>query len=108
MAKQKSDAKWLAIFKSFEESGLSVAHFCKQNGISSSTFYVKRSNLKKQTASSTSNFLPAHIVNDDVDLQNVPVNSSPAAIIIDVKHGSLSLPAETPASYVLEILKGLS
>ncbi len=42
MAKPKSGAEWREIFKSFERSGLSVARFYQQNGISSSTFYVKR------------------------------------------------------------------
>jgi len=103
MAKSKSNAEWLKIFKSFERSGLSVMRFCKQNGISASSFYVKRRELKNKMPSSTPNFLPVEIVDE-------PGNVSPssATIVINVKRASLSLPADTSASFFLVLLKGLS
>ncbi len=106
MAKQKSDADWLAIFESFAQSGLPANQFCKQFGVSSSSFYVKRRELKnKITASASSNFLPVEMVDEE---QSILAPSSSATLIIHVKNASLSLPASTDASYVLALLKGLS
>ena len=103
MAKQKSDAEWVAIFASFDQSDLPVNQFCKQNGFSPSTFYAKRRDLKNKITSSTSNFLPAQLVDEPRDTL-FPSKT----IVINVKHASLSLPANTPATYVLELLRGLS
>lgn len=106
MAKQKSDAEWHAIFESFAQSGLPANQFCKQFGVSTSSFYVKRRDLKNKMAPSvSSNFLPVEMVDDK---QSVSEPSSSATLIIHVKNASLSLPANTDASYVLTLLKGLS
>lgn len=106
MAKRKSDADWLAIFESFAQSGLPANQFCKKFGLSTSSFYVKRRDLKNKMAPSvSSNFLPVEM---DDDRQSIPEPSSSATLIINVKNVSLSLPANTDASYVLALLKGLS
>ena len=105
MAKQKSDADWLAIFESFAQSGLPANQFCKQFGLSTSSFYAKRRDLKNKIAPSvSSNFLPVEMVDD-----RLPISEpSSSTLIIHVKNASLSLPANTDASYVLALLKGLS
>lgn len=45
--KRRSEQEWLSIIQEYRTSNLSIQSWCKQHGISTSTFYSKISKLKK-------------------------------------------------------------
>ncbi|MGR2927773.1 IS66 family insertion sequence element accessory protein TnpA, partial [Vibrio vulnificus] len=46
MAKRRTNQEWRTLFERYESSQLSQRLFCERNGLSLSTFYAKRQQLK--------------------------------------------------------------
>ncbi len=49
MAKRRTNQEWRTLFERYESSQLSQRLFCERNGLSLSTFYAKRQQLKHRT-----------------------------------------------------------
>ncbi|MGY5615257.1 IS66 family insertion sequence element accessory protein TnpA, partial [Vibrio brasiliensis] len=46
MAKRRTNQEWRTLFEHYESRQLSQRLFCERNGLSLSTFYAKRQQLK--------------------------------------------------------------
>lgn len=69
MRKQRNNAEWLCIITECRQSGLSDFEWCKQNGISSSTFYKAVTRLRRSSVD-----LPKSRFNSETvyDITSVP------------------------------------
>jgi len=102
MSKSKSPSQWQALYQQYESSGLSITTFCKQQKISTSSFYRYRDN---QPASN--NFIQAKVTNHQS--QSISVQTSvPSSITLNTTAGILSLPLEIQPSFLIKLLKGLA
>ena len=90
--------KWSAIFAEQQQSQLTVAQYCRQQQISPSSFYQRKRELETQASSS---FVKA-TVTKSVEMQVVN-----ARIILNVGEVNLSLPSQTSAHYLAELVRGL-
>jgi len=102
MRKTKND--WQNIFKQHKESGLTIKVFCKQNKISSSSFYKY-----KQLVPCQSEFVQAKVVRGtSITKQEVALSNTGSVITLETSAGCLSLPKSTSPSFLIQLLKGLS
>jgi hypothetical protein len=101
MRKTKND--WQNIFKQQKESGLTIKVFCKQNKISSSSFYKY-----KQLVPFQSEFVQAKSVRGAITKQEVALSNTGSVITLKTPAGCLSLPKSTTPAFLIQLLKGLS
>ena len=102
MIKSKSPSQWQELYRQHEISGLSISKFCKQEKISTYSFYLHRDN---QDASN--NFIQAKVTNHQS--QSISVQTSvPSSITLNTTAGILSLPLEIQPSFLIKLLKGLA
>ncbi|MFO4723515.1 IS66 family insertion sequence element accessory protein TnpB [Vibrio cholerae] len=62
MAKRRTNQEWRTLFEHYESSQLSQRLFCERNGLSLSTFYAKRQQLKHVEKPNTVGFVKAEVV----------------------------------------------
>ncbi len=61
MAPRRSDQEWKTLFHLCEESSLTIKEFCRQNNLTTSSFYAKRQQLKVFSEQQYSGFVRAQI-----------------------------------------------
>lgn len=101
MSKSKPKHDWPRIFIKQQESGLSIKHFCIQNKISASSFYLHKQRVTK------SSFVEATVtrqITEEVCLVSV----TPPSIILNTSAGELSFPATICPAFLVKVIKGLS
>jgi hypothetical protein len=91
----RSQVQWQKIIEKQQISGLTIADYCRQHQISTTTFYACR----KKFGASQSTFVKATIT------QQVEVLSSPEPISFNIGNATLMLPSTTSASYVAQLLR---
>jgi putative transposase len=98
MAK-RSREDWAALIKQQPASGLTITVFCRQHKLSISTFYARKSDKAK--IKSVMPFVKVAVA--------VPtkVCASQQTICLQHQTGLWTFPSSLPASYLLEIIKGL-
>ena len=102
MRKTKSD--WQNIFKQQKDSGLTIKVFCKQNKISSSSFYKY-----KQLIPCQSEFVQAKVIREtSITKQEVEVSNAASVISLETSACRLSLPVSTTPAYLIQLVRGLS
>ncbi len=106
MVKRRTNQEWQTLFEQYESSQLSQRLFCERNGLSLSTFYSKRQQLKHTEKPSAVRFVRAEVVEKTTTYQaaRVPV----ANMTLLVNEVELSIPQGTPATYVAELIGALS
>ena len=62
MAKRRTNQEWRTLFEQYESSQLSQRLFCERNGLSLSTFYAKRQQLKHFEKPNAVGFVKAEVV----------------------------------------------
>ena len=90
--------KWSAIIADQQTSQLTVAQYCRQQQISPSSFYQRKRELE---SGAPVTFFKA-TVTKSVELQ---VSNEP--IRLNVGDISLSLPCQTSAQYLAELVRGI-
>jgi putative transposase len=91
----RSQVQWQNIIEEQEISGLTIADYCRQHKISTTTFYACR----KKFGSTQSTFVKATIT------QQVEVFSNSVPITLTISSATLTLPSTTSASYVAQLLR---
>jgi len=95
---------WQNIFKQQKDSGLTIKIFCKQNKISSSSFYKYKQLMPRQ-----SEFVQAKVVRQtSITKQEVEISNTASVIILETVVGRLSLPISTTPTYLIQLVRGLS
>ncbi len=93
--------KWTAFIEQQQKSNLTIAQFCQQLNVSPSTFYQRKRELSERPDTRAS-FIKASIT------QQVEIETTCAPFLLNLGKVSLSLPPETPANYIVSLIKGLS
>ena len=102
MIKTKSPSQWQALYQQYESSGLSITKFCKQQRISTSSFYKHR-----EIQSPAKSFIQAQVTNHHS--QRISLQSPmPSSIRLNTKTGILSLPLEIQPSFLAQLIRGLA
>jgi transposase-like protein len=96
---QRRQAQWRERVARQEQSGLSVAAFCKDEGISAHTFYWWRARLGKSQSSKPAQ--QAHDAASFVDLGVLGASAGPAQDIIS----GFSIRLDLPGGLVLTIAR---
>lgn len=105
---RRSDQEWLAIFQRYENSSLTQREFCRQNKLSTSTFFAKRRLLELSSEKQhQSGFIRAEVVEQTTTHYQMakPVAANMTLSFNDVE---LSIPPGTPAEYLAELIGALS
>ncbi|KZK70913.1 transposase [Shewanella baltica] len=105
MAKRRTNQEWRTLFEHYESSQLSQRLFCERNGLSLSTFYAKRQQLKRIEKPNTVGFVKAEVVEKTTKYQ---AQSATANMILLVNDLELRIPQGTPAAYLAELIGALS
>ena len=101
MAK-RSHEDWTALIKQHPASGLTISAFCRQHKFSVSTFYSHKT--KKAKIKTVMPFAKA--TSTVVTTPNQACDAQPV-ICLQHQTGTWTFPSSLPASYLLEIIKGL-
>ncbi|ASK56363.1 IS66 family insertion sequence element accessory protein TnpB [Vibrio cholerae] len=106
MAKRRTHQEWRTLFEHYESSQLSQRLFCERNGLSLSTFYAKRQQLKHIEKPNTVDFIKAEVVEKTTRYQATQIAVDNMTLLVnDVE---LSIPQGTPATYLAELIGALS
>ncbi|ENM3732116.1 IS66 family insertion sequence element accessory protein TnpB [Vibrio cholerae] len=105
MAKRRTNQEWRTLFEHYESSQLSQRLFCERNGLSLSTFYAKRQQLKHIEKPNTVGFIKAEVVEKTTKYQSQTATANMTLLINDIE---LSIPQGTPATYLAELIGALS
>ena len=106
MAKRRTNQEWRTLFDRYESSQLSHRLFCERNGLSLSTFYAKRQQLKYIEKPNTVGFVKAEVVEKTTKYQDTHLAVANMTLLVnDVE---LSIPQGTPATYLAELIGALS
>lgn len=98
MAK-RSHEDWAALIQQQPASGLTITAFCRQHKLSVSSFYARKSDKAK--IKTVTPFVKAAVA--------VPTKVCASAPTICLQHqtGLWTFPCSLPATYLLDIIKGL-
>ncbi|ENL8514703.1 MULTISPECIES: IS66 family insertion sequence element accessory protein TnpA [Morganellaceae] len=106
MRKRLTNQEWQRLIEQSESSSLPKRTFCKLNDLNPSTFYAKRQRLLGAGQSQTGGFIKAEIVEKTI---SDPMTDTPVAnMTLFINHVKLSIPQETPAAYLAELIVALS
>ncbi|ENM5731680.1 IS66 family insertion sequence element accessory protein TnpB [Vibrio mimicus] len=106
MAKRRTNQEWRTLFEHYESSRLSQRLFCERNGLSLSTFYAKRQQLKHIEKPNTVGFVKAEVVENTTKYQATHVVVANMTLLVN--NVELSIPQGTPATYLAELIGALS
>lgn len=106
MAKRRTNQEWRNLFEHYESSQLSHRLFCERNGLSLSTFYAKRQQLKHIEKPNTVGFVKAEVVEKTTRYQATHIAVANMTLIVN--NVELSIPQGTPAAYLAELIGALS
>lgn len=94
----RSQTQWQVIIKAQQSSGLTVLDYCQKHQLSTSSFYA----VKKKMGISPSNFVRAKIT------QQVEFVEDKSLITVTIGKVSVSLPSNTSATYLSQLLRELA
>ncbi|QDP02762.1 IS66 family insertion sequence element accessory protein TnpA [Thalassotalea sp. PS06] len=93
----RSQEQWQHIIKEQQDSGLTIAQYCREHQLSSTTFYT----VRKKFGLKPSGFVQAKIT------KQVEVIEHACSIRIQVGSATVELPAATPPDYLGQVLRAL-
>ena len=101
MPKRRTDQEWQRLFEQYQTSSLTQRAFCKENGLSLSTFYSKQQRLQQSRR-----FVKAQVIEKTTHFQATqpPVSN----MTLSFNEIELSIPKGTPAAYLAELIGALS
>ena len=96
---KRSYEEWVDLIKQQPASGLTIKGFCRQHQLTTSTFYARKANLANVDTA-------APFVKVKVEARQ-QVRTSQQPISLQHQTGLWTFPCSLPASYLLEIIRGL-
>ena len=106
MGQHRSEQEWLGIFQQYEQSTVSLRHFCQQHQLNVSTFYAKRKQLcANQNVGSK--FVQAEVVEQTMTRCHVTA-SELEHLVLRINGIELKIPQGTPVPYLAELIGALS
>lgn len=105
MAIRRTNQEWATLLERYESSNLTQRAFCEQNGLSLSTFFAKRHQLKVVAQPTPVGFVKAEVVEKTTKYQAQIATANMTLLVNDVE---LSIPQGTPATYLAELIGALS
>ncbi|EGQ9837128.1 IS66 family insertion sequence element accessory protein TnpB [Vibrio cholerae] len=106
MAKRRTHQEWRTLFEHYESSQLSQRLFCERNGLSLSTFYAKRQQLKHIEKPNTIGFVKAEVVEKRTKYQATHLVVANMTLLVN--NVELIIPQGTPTTYLAELIGALS
>ena len=103
MRKFRCPDQWRQILEDQQQSGLTISEFCRQHKISTSGFFTQRKKHGLVNAT-TSAFVSTQVTKHTATEVHREVKQP---ILLELSDARLTLPAETPADYLLTLLNGL-
>lgn len=104
MAK-RSHEDWAALIQQQPASGLTITAFCRQHKLSISSFYARKSHKAKITT--VTPFVKATVATPtSMTTQAQPCHPQ-QSICLQHQTGLWTFPSSLPATYLLDIIKGL-
>lgn len=94
----RSHEQWQTIIEAQQNSGLTIAQYCREHQLSSTSFYSVRKKL---------GLIPTGFVRAKIT-QQVEVIEETASVQIMVGKATVQLPGSTPARYLGQVLRELS
>lgn len=104
MKKFRSPDQWRQILEDQQQSGLTISEFCRQQKISVSCFFSQRKKLGLANTA-TSAFVSTKVTKQTSTEVQRDVKQP---IVLELSAARLTLPAETPAGYMLTLLNVLT
>lgn len=101
----RSSDEWRALILQQQESGLSVAAFCREHELAPTSFYSSRARLLDKSVTSPSKFIRARLTQE---LEQSEAIASTQAFEIFLGKVKLSLPASSSPDFLAELMRGLS
>ena len=104
---KRSHEDWAALIKQQPTSGLSIANYCRQHKLSTSSFYTRKAAIDDSGTQKIEiePFVKATVA---ASTEVIPQpDSSEHTISLQHQTGTWTFPSSLPASYLLEIIKGL-
>lgn len=90
----RNQAQWQALIEEHKDSDLSVIDYCRQNQLSTSSFYAARN----KTASIPSAFVRTKVT------QEVEITATPSIELL-IGRAKIIFPSTTSASYIGQLLR---
>lgn len=100
---RKTFDDWKSLVEKQIASGLSVPQFCRQHNLNPKYFYSRKS--KVVSASNNAGFIQAKVITKQPTLLATTAEQS---IKLVTASGELSLPCDTSAQFIVELLHGLA
>lgn len=100
---RKTFNDWKVLVEKQIASGLSVPQFCNQHNLNPKYFYSRKS--KVVGASNKAGFIQAQVITEQTTLLATKTEQN---IKLITASGELSLPRDTSAQFILELLNGLA
>lgn len=102
MKPKRTQQDWQNLFAEQRASGLSVAKFCQQHQIATTTFYNHRTTIERKTETTFCKVTP--VKTELTDTQSLPTCRFEFALPV----GKLTLPSNTTPEFLAQFIKGLS
>ncbi|HFG1845167.1 TPA: IS66 family insertion sequence element accessory protein TnpB [Vibrio cholerae] len=102
MAKRRTNQEWRTLFEHYESRQSLQRLFCERNGLSFSTFYAKRQQLKHIEKPNSVGFIKAEVVEKATKYQATHVVVANLTLLVN--NVELSIPQGTPATYLAELI----
>jgi len=93
----RSQAQWQTIIETQQTSGLTIADFCREHQLSTTTFYA----VRKKLGLTSGNFVRARVT------QQIELVAQQPSIELTVGQATVKLPGTTSASYLGQVLREL-
>ena len=100
---RKTLADWQILVEKQIASGLSVPQFCQQHNLNTKYFYSRKALVYQSNADV--GFVQAHVITEKTSRLTMAQNTS---IKLNTSAGELSLPSDTSAQFIIDILNGLA
>ena len=104
MRKVRSQQQWQQIHDDQQQSGLTIAAYCREHNISTSGFYAHRDKHNKISAKQPV-FVSTAVTKQTMTKEHQTLYQP---IVLECSSATLKLPATFPAEYLITLLNGLS
>lgn len=104
MRKVRSQQQWQQIHDDQQQSGLTIAAYCREHNISTNGFYAHRDKHNKVSAKQPV-FVSTTVTKQTLTKEHQALYKP---IVLECSSATLKLPATTPAEYLITLLNGLS
>ena len=103
----RSHEDWVTLLQEQPASGLTISAFCRLHKLSISSFYARKADMAKMSILKVAPFVKATLASPTAMTTQAQPSASGQTIRFQHQTGLWTFPCSLPASYLLEIIKGL-